>query len=138
MTSASEWERCNPEKLRQAERLLLGRRRPAADPEQLAATVAVGKVGIGLSGGGIRSATQSLGFFQALSRVDLLPHVDYLSTVSGGGYFMIGTVISADMDLIGQMQPNTPTRFVKVTMDDALKARTDRARLLGHVRSALD
>lgn len=45
------------------------------------------RVGVGLSGGGIRSATVSLGFFQALARYRLLRHVDYLSTVSGGGYF---------------------------------------------------
>jgi allophanate hydrolase subunit 2 len=29
----------------------------------------------------------------------------------GGGYAMIGTVISADLDLIGQMQPNQQARF---------------------------
>lgn len=45
------------------------------------------RVGIGLSGGGIRSATFSLGFFQGLAHWGLLRHVDYLSTVSGGGYF---------------------------------------------------
>ena len=44
-------------------------------------------VGIGLSGGGIRSATICLGVFQALARHKLLHHVDYLSSVSGGGYF---------------------------------------------------
>ena len=52
----------------------------------------------------------------------------FLSTVgcdavSGGGYFMVGTVISADMDLIGQLQPHTDTRFVKVDMETALAAR---------------
>ena len=51
---------------------------------------------------------------------------------------MIGTVISADMDLIGQMQPNTPTRFVRVTIDDALKARADRESLIGKIRESLD
>jgi hypothetical protein len=45
------------------------------------------KLGLGLSGGGIRSATLSLGFFQGLARHGLLPSLDYLSTVSGGGYF---------------------------------------------------
>src|SRR4051812_31722545 len=44
-------------------------------------------VGIALSGGGIRSATFALGVFQALARSKQLRHVDYLSTVSGGGYF---------------------------------------------------
>src|SRR5450759_5041197 len=45
------------------------------------------RVGVALSGGGIRSATLSLGFFQGLARLGLLKHVDILSTVSGGGYF---------------------------------------------------
>lgn len=45
------------------------------------------RVGFALSGGGIRSATLSLGFFQGLARLGLLKHVDILSTVSGGGYF---------------------------------------------------
>ncbi|MBW3099188.1 allophanate hydrolase, partial [Pseudohoeflea sp. DP4N28-3] len=57
--------------------------------------------------------------------------------VSGGGYFMIGTVISADMDLIGQMQPHTATRFIKVDMKTALEARHDRSRLLDDIRKAL-
>lgn len=44
------------------------------------------RVGLALSGGGIRSATFSIGFLQALSRQRLLGSVDYLSTVSGGSY----------------------------------------------------
>lgn len=44
------------------------------------------KVGLALSGGGIRSATFSLGVLRALSRLGILRKVDYLSTVSGGGY----------------------------------------------------
>ncbi|MEW9807681.1 biotin-dependent carboxyltransferase family protein [Mesorhizobium marinum] len=66
------------------------------------------------------------------------PIILHRDAVSGGGYFMIGTVISADMDLIGQMQPNTPTRFVKVTMEEALAARRERAGLLEQIRSALN
>jgi hypothetical protein len=46
-------------------------------------------LGIGLSGGGIRSATFNLGILQGLAAKGLLPYVDYLSTISGGGY--IGT-----------------------------------------------
>src|SRR6266581_2617742 len=42
--------------------------------------------GIALSGGGIRSATFNLGLLQGLDRNRVLDHVDYLSTVSGGGY----------------------------------------------------
>jgi hypothetical protein len=39
-----------------------------------------------LSGGGIRSATFSLGVLQGLAHIGVLGHFDYLSTVSGGGY----------------------------------------------------
>lgn len=42
--------------------------------------------GLSFSGGGIRSATFSLGVVQRLAEYRLLRHVDYLSTVSGGGY----------------------------------------------------
>ena len=42
--------------------------------------------GIGLSGGGIRSATFSLGIIQCLARDKLLRKIDFMSTVSGGGY----------------------------------------------------
>ena len=50
-------------------------------------------VGLALSGGGIRSATFNLGVLQARSQQGLLGHVDYLSTVSGGGY--IGSSLSS-------------------------------------------
>jgi len=49
-------------------------------------------VGLALSGGGIRSASFSLGVLQALSYKKALAQVDYLSTVSGGGY--IGACLS--------------------------------------------
>jgi Patatin-like phospholipase len=42
--------------------------------------------GIGLSGGGIRSACLALGVLQALASRNLLRRFDYISTVSGGGY----------------------------------------------------
>lgn len=65
------------------------------------------------------------------------PIILHRDAVSGGGYFMIGTIISADMDLIGQLQPNTPTRFVEVGMEQALAARKDRADTLDKIRGAL-
>ena len=43
--------------------------------------------GVALSGGGIRSATFCLGVFQALAQLGRLAGIDYISTVSGGGYF---------------------------------------------------
>ena len=66
------------------------------------------------------------------------PIVLHRDAVSGGGYFMIGTVISADMDLIGQLQPHMPVKFVKVDMDTALQAREDRATLMNRIRAALE
>lgn len=50
-------------------------------------------VGLALSGGGIRSSTFNLGVLQGLHHAGVLRHVDYLSTVSGGGY--IGSAWSA-------------------------------------------
>ncbi len=49
--------------------------------------------GLALSGGGIRSATFCLGITQVLARRKLFQKFDYLSTVSGGGYF--GAFLSA-------------------------------------------
>jgi hypothetical protein len=43
-------------------------------------------LGLTFSGGGIRSATFNLGVLQGLAELGLLKYVDYLSTVSGGGY----------------------------------------------------
>ncbi len=54
-----------------------------------------GLVGIAYSGGGIRSATINLGITQALHKRGVFDHVDYMSTVSGGGY--LGSSISALM-----------------------------------------
>ncbi len=66
------------------------------------------------------------------------PIILHRDAVSGGGYFMVGTVISADMDLIGQLQPHTPTRFVAVDMAAALAARRDRSALLNKIRATLE
>jgi hypothetical protein len=46
----------------------------------------LGLVGLALSGGGIRSAAFNLGVIQALVGNRVMPRIDYLSTVSGGGY----------------------------------------------------
>ena len=49
-------------------------------------------VGLALSGGGIRSASFALGVLQGLVSQDVFKRIDYLSTVSGGGY--IGTALT--------------------------------------------
>lgn len=56
----------------------------ASDAEPLA--VRHGLIGLAFSGGGIRSSTFNLGILDALKENDLLRFVDYISTVSGGGY----------------------------------------------------
>ena len=66
------------------------------------------------------------------------PIVLHRDAASGGGYFMLGTVISADMDLIGQLQPHVPTKFVSVDMETALAARHDRQASSAKLREALD
>jgi hypothetical protein len=58
-------------------------------------TVDHGLVGIGFSGGGIRSASFNLGVTQALHARGAFDHIDYMSTVSGGGY--LGSSISTLM-----------------------------------------
>ena len=65
------------------------------------------------------------------------PIVLHRDAVSGGGYMMVGTVISADMDLIGQLQPHTSAKFVKVDMKGAMQARQDRRSLLDQIRVVL-
>ena len=65
------------------------------------------------------------------------PIVLHRDAVSGGGYFMVGTVISADMDLIGQLQPHTQAKFVSVDLEGALKARAERETHLHKVRASL-
>ncbi|WP_158816068.1 hypothetical protein [Methylocapsa sp. S129] len=71
-------------------------------------------VGLALSGGGIRSATFCLGVVQVLAERGLMKDVDFLSTVSGGGY--TGSFITArigqgqDFAAIGSPHgPDTPS-----------------------------
>jgi hypothetical protein len=52
-------------------------------------------IGLSLSGGGIRSAAFCAGAMQGLAKHGVMEKVDYLSTVSGGGY--IGATVSLNM-----------------------------------------
>ena len=51
--------------------------------------------GLALSGGGVRSAAFNLGLMQSLYKSGRLKLVDYLSTVSGGGY--CGALLSSEL-----------------------------------------
>lgn len=84
-----------PKALRDAERACLAHRHPglAEPPGGKEPWLWKNKVGLALSGGGIRSATFSLGILQALAAPQTdedgpprLASIDILSTVSGGGY----------------------------------------------------
>lgn len=55
------------------------------------------------------------------------PIILHRDAVSGGGYAMVATVISTDMDLVARCAPGTKTHFVAVTMDEALEARRGHA-----------
>jgi biotin-dependent carboxylase-like uncharacterized protein len=45
---------------------------------------------------------------------------------TGGGFVTIGTVISSDLDHIAQSRPLATSRFLAVTMDQAIEARMER------------
>lgn len=85
MALPPDYTEAYPPKLWELERELLAKRR--GRPLDGAERPPDDMVGVALSGGGIRSATFCLGVFQALAHFKLLSKVDYLSTVSGGGYF---------------------------------------------------
>jgi hypothetical protein len=88
-TQNSGIERVTSEKLNGAEREAIRARRVhyGISPEKPHA------IALSISGGGIRSATFSLGVLIALAKRGVLPQLDYLSTVSGGGY--VGSFLSA-------------------------------------------
>lgn len=90
MNSRSTAGPAYPLELRAAERKLIDQRRASAGlpPGQGPADGLPDDVtGVGLSGGGIRSATFYLGIFMALAEQRLIRRIDLLSTVSGGGFF---------------------------------------------------
>jgi len=52
------------------------------------------RIGIALSGGGIRSAAFNLGALQAMQERKVLEHTDYLAAVSGGNYIASALTVS--------------------------------------------
>jgi hypothetical protein len=75
-------------KINEAEHGEIRRKRGMVDGEPI-----VNAAALAFSGGGIRSATFCLGITEVLARRGMLRQFDYLSTVSGGGYF--GSFLSA-------------------------------------------
>ena len=85
-------------KINKAEHGEIRRKRGMVDGEPI-----VNAAALAFSGGGIRSATFCLGITEVLARREMLLQFDYLSTVSGGGYF--GSFLSAYLGTGDRMTP---------------------------------
>ena len=77
--------------------------------------------GAGSDPSNITDAGYPVGSIQVPGGIE--PIILHRDAVSGGGYAQVGTVISADMDLVAQSAPGAMTRFVPVSLDEALAAR---------------
>jgi biotin-dependent carboxylase-like uncharacterized protein len=91
--------------------------------------------GAGSDPSNIVDAPYPIGSIQVPGGVE--PIVLHRDAVSGGGYAMIATVISADMDAVAQSAPGSKTSFVPVDLDAALAARRERSERLARLESAL-
>ncbi|MDN5853478.1 MAG: hypothetical protein L0K86_11660 [Actinomycetia bacterium] len=67
---------------------------PGVDVEYVGPPPQGRRIGIALSGGGIRSAAFNLGALQALQEVGIMQSADYLAAVSGGNYIASAMTIS--------------------------------------------
>lgn len=104
------------DEINQAEQAaILERRRVLSGATQPAGKL-TNAIGLALSGGGIRSATFCLGIVQVLVQKGLLPQFDYLSTVSGGGYF--GSFLST---ALGTRQPGDTSTTTKDSAAQKIK-----------------
>ncbi|WP_106477920.1 5-oxoprolinase subunit C family protein [Phytohalomonas tamaricis] len=65
------------------------------------------------------------------------PIILHRDAVSGGGYATIATVISADMNRVGQMQPHHQVHFTRVSMEEALQARREEQKRLERLKCLL-
>lgn len=91
--------------------------------------------GAGQDPSNIVDAPYPIGSIQVPGSVE--PIVLHRDAVSGGGYMMVATVLSGDLDVVAQSAPGTRTRFVEVDLDGALAVRADRRKRLDRLREAL-
>lgn len=110
-----------PRPMRSEEERRIDVRRAAAGLPPLAE---VPRIGVAVSGGGIRSATFALGFFQSLARLKLVRRIDDLSTVSGGGYFgaFLGRLFGRDYVVPPREPPREPAELPVDRVEQALAA----------------
>ena len=138
-TTLEELQEVEFDKILQSEIGAINARRRALGREPLSSDIGtvhrpkvIDAVGLALSGGGVRSAAFSLGVLQALNHNDVLNRIDYLSTVSGGGY--IGTSLTATMTeskgkFVFGSQPS------KVVKDKPLVSEITDTKAVGHLRN---
>jgi biotin-dependent carboxylase-like uncharacterized protein len=91
--------------------------------------------GAGQDPSNIVDAPYPIGSIQVPGSVE--PIVLHRDAVSGGGYMMVATVLSGDLDVVAQSAPGTRTRFVEVDLDGALSIRAERRARLERLREAL-
>lgn len=91
--------------------------------------------GAGQDPSNIVDAPYPIGSIQVPGSVE--PIVLHRDAVSGGGYMMVATVLSGDLDVVAQSAPGTRTRFVEVDLDGALALRAERRARDERLREAL-
>lgn len=91
--------------------------------------------GVALSGGGIRSASFCLGALQALDQRGLAERIDYLSTVSGGGF--IGSSMISAMRQNGERFPFSTGNVADMHDNEPVANLRDNSRYLAP-RGAID
>ncbi|TCK25631.1 biotin-dependent carboxyltransferase family protein [Pseudonocardia endophytica] len=91
--------------------------------------------GAGQDPSNIVDAPYPIGSIQVPGGVE--PIILHRDAVSGGGYMMVATVLSGDLDIVAQSAPKTRTRFVPVTLDQALDIRRDHRKHYDRVLEAL-
>jgi biotin-dependent carboxylase-like uncharacterized protein len=92
--------------------------------------------GAGQDPSNIVDAPYPIGSIQVPGSVE--PIVLHRDAVSGGGYMMVATVLSGDLDVVAQSAPGTRTRFVEVDLDRALAIRAEQRERVAQLREALD
>lgn len=91
--------------------------------------------GAGQDPSNIVDAPYPIGSIQVPGSVE--PIILHRDAVSGGGYMMVATVLSGDLDVVAQCAPNTRTRFVAVDLDQALAIRAERRARIRRLEEAL-
>ena len=91
--------------------------------------------GAGQDPSNIVDAPYPIGSIQVPGSVE--PIILHRDAVSGGGYMMIATVLSGDLDVVAQCAPNSRTRFVAVDLDEALAIRAERRKRIDALKEAV-